>query len=153
MTTRLPPSGKVFVACGCWLVGLGVYFMLLRPALLPEDPRYIGTSLATLRAAAPGLERWLGQVFNVMGGFMLATGVMTVLVACQLLAQRQRWTLVAMSVAGVAGVALMSATNFMLQSDFRWPLLLPALLWLIGLICYLRESASPVAALTQTHDT
>lgn len=34
---------------------------------------------------------------------------------------------------------LMSMTNFLLSSDFRWPLLLPALLWLAGLLCYLRE--------------
>ena len=83
-------SGKVFVACGLWLVALGVYFLFLRPALLPEDPRYIGSSLETIRSAAPGLERWLGHVFNVMGGFMVATGAMTMLAAFRLLARRTR---------------------------------------------------------------
>jgi len=38
----------------------------------------------------------------------------------------------------------MSVTNFLLHSDFRWLLLLPALLWLVGLLCYLRESAAQV---------
>ena len=137
--SRLRPSGKVFVICGLWLVALGAYFLCLRPALLPEDLRYIGSSLDTIRSAAPGLERWLGRVFNVMGGFMLATGAMTVLVAWRLPARREGGTLTALSVAGAASVGLMSATNFLLYSDFRWLLLLPALVWLAGLICYLRE--------------
>lgn len=141
--SRLQTSGKVFVVCGFWLIALGMYFLFLRPALLPEDPRYIGSSLETIRSAAPGLERWLGHVFNVMGGFMVATGAMTMLAAFRLLASRERGTFAVMSVAGAAGVALMSATNFLLSSDFRWLLLLPALLWLAGLLCYLRESAVP----------
>ena len=142
----LQPSGKAFAACGLWLVALGAYFVFLRPALLPEDPRFIGSSLESIRSAVPGLERWLGHVFNVMGGFMIATGAITMLVAYRLLARRERGTLTALSVAGAASVALMSATNFLLQSDFRWPLLLPAILWLAGLLCYLRESAHPSAS-------
>ena len=137
---RLQLSGKVFAACGLWLAALGIYFLLLRPALLPEDPRFMGTSIETLRAAAPGLDRWLNLVFNVMGGFMIAVGSLTILVACRYLAIRARGTLAAMLVAGAASVGLMSATNFMLHSDFRWLLLVPALLWLIGMVCYLRES-------------
>ena len=141
-TSRLQPSGRIFVVCGLWLVALGTYFLFLRPALLPEDPRYIGSSLESILSAAPGLERWLGHVFNVMGGFMVATGAMTVLVACRFLARQERGTLTALTLAGAAGVALMSATNFLLHSDFRRLLLLPALLWLAGLLCYVRESAA-----------
>ena len=141
-TSRLQWSGKVFVICGLWLVALGIYFLLLRHALLPEDLRYIGSSLEAIRSAVPGLERRLGYVFNVMGGFMIATGAITILVACRMLARRERGTFATLSVAGAASVALMSATNFLLSSDFRWLLLLPALLWLAGLLCYLRESAA-----------
>ena len=142
--TPMQPSGKVFLVCGLWLIALGLYFMFLRPALLPEDPAFIGSPLEAIRTAIPGLERWLSHVFNVMGGFMVATGAMTVLVAYRFLARRERCTFAALAVAGAASVALMSATNFLLHSDFRWPLLLPALLWLVGLLCYLRESAAPV---------
>ena len=132
-------SGKVFVACGLWMVLLGVYFIALRPALLPEDPRFMGTSLDALRAAAPGLERWLSHVFNVMGGFMFAAGTMTILVAWRFLARRAFGTLLALALTGGAGVGLMSATNFLLHSDFRWFLLAPVLLWIGGIACYLRE--------------
>ena len=141
-TSRLRLSGKVFIVCGLWLVALGMYFLFLRPALLPEDSRYIGGSLEIIRSAVPGLERWLGHVFRVMGGFMVATGAITVLVACRLLARRERGTLTALSAAGAASVGLMSATNFLLDSNFRWLLLVPALLWLAGLMCYLREGAA-----------
>ena len=137
--SRLQPSGMVFFACGLWFVALGTYFLFLRPALLPEDPRYIGSSIEAIRSTLPGLERWLGHVFNVMGGFMVAAGAMTMLVAYRLLAKRERATLTVLSVAGASSVGLMSATNFLLGSDFRWLLLLPALLWFAGLVCYLWE--------------
>ena len=136
---RLPLSSKVFLVFGLWLVALGLYFALLRPALLLEDPRYIGGSLEAIRAAVPGLECWLGHVFKVMGGFMLATDALTVLAVCRWLAKRERGTFAALAVAGAASVGLMSAINFLLNSDFRWLLLLPALLWLLGLAWYLKE--------------
>lgn len=136
----MPLSAKVFLVCGFYLVALGLYFALLRPALLLEDPRYIGGSLEAIRAAVPDLEDWLGLVFKVMGGFMLATGALTVLAACRWLAKREPGTFAALAVAGAASVGLMSATNFLLNSDFRWLLLLPSFLWLLGLACYLRES-------------
>ena len=137
--SRLQLSGKIFALCGIWLVALGTYFLFLRPALLPEDPRYIGSSLEAIRLAVPGLERWLRHVFNVMGGFMVATGVTTTLAACRLPARRDLTTFFALAVAGALSVGLMSVTNFLLNSNFRWLLVLPVLLWLAGLSCYLRE--------------
>ena len=142
--TPMQPSGKLFIACGLWLIALGLYFMFLRPALLPEDPAFIGSSLETIRTAIPGLERWLGHVFNVMGGFMVAAGAVTMLLAWRFISRRAPGTFATLVLAGAASVALMSATNFLIHSDFRWPLLLPALLWLVGLLCYLREGAAPV---------
>lgn len=147
-TSRLPPSAKVFAFCGIWPVALGTYLLFLRPVLMPEDPRYIGGLIETIQTAAPGLKRWIGHVFIVMGWFMLATGAMTVFVACRLLARQERGILLALSVAGAASVTLMSTTKLLLHSDFRWPLLLPASLGLAGLLYCLRErTASPTAAI------
>lgn len=131
-----PLSTWMLIACGVWLVGLGFYFMVLRPPLLPEDPRFMGTTLVQLRAAAPGLEGWLKKVFTVMGGFMAGAGVLTVFVATVAMPPRLKGTSWALALSGVLTVALMSATNFALQSDFRWLLLAPAMLWLAGLILY-----------------
>ena len=139
VTSRMQLSEKIFVACGVWLIALGVYFLFLRPALLPEDPRYIGSSLDAIQLALPGLERWLRHVFNVMGGFMVATGVLTTFAACHLPARRELTTFTTLLLAGAISVGLMSATNFFLNSNFRWLLVLPVLLWLAGLGSYLRE--------------
>jgi hypothetical protein len=130
----------LLTACGVWLIGLGVYFVFVRPALLPEDPRFIGASLERLREAAPGLEAWLRIVFTVMGGFMAGAGVLTLFVARVAVRAQQRGTGWAIVLAGLLTVVLMSAMNFTLHSDFRWVLLLPALLWAAAVIAYARRA-------------
>jgi hypothetical protein len=124
----------VFIACGIWLIGLGLYFMFLRPPLLPEDLRYMGTSAGEIPSALPGLERWTHRVFTVMGGFMTGAGVLTILVATRANAVREKWTWIALALVGLFTVGTMSLTNFQLNSDFKWLLLIPSLLWLVGLI-------------------
>ena len=129
-------STWMLMACGVWLVGLGLYFIVLRPPLLPEDTRFIGTTLEQIRTAVPGLESWLQRVFTVMGGFMASAGVLTVFVATAAMPPRLKGTSWAIGLSGALAVALMSATNFALASDFRWLLLVPALVWLAGLVSY-----------------
>ena len=124
----------IFIACGIWLIGLGLYFMFLRPTLLPEDLRYMGTSPGEIQSAMPGLERWLHRVFTVMGGFMTGAGVLTILVAMNASAVREKWTWIVLALAGLFTVGTMSLTNFQLNSDFKWLLLIPSLLWAIGLV-------------------
>ena len=129
----------IFLACGIWLIGLGLYFALLRPALLPEDPRYIGSSLAQIQSALPGLERWLSHVFTVMGGFMAASGLLTTFLAVTAVSARQKGTGIVLLLAGFATVVTMSWTNFAIDSNFRWVLLAPAVLWIAGIASYVLE--------------
>ena len=135
MSRRL--SEWMLTACGVWLVGLGLYFIFLRPPLLPEDPRFMSTTLEQIRVAVPGLEGWLRKVFTVMGGFMTGAGVLTVFVATVAMPRRLKGVSWALGTSGALTVVLMSATNFALHSDFRWFLLLPALVWFTGLVAYL----------------
>jgi hypothetical protein len=74
-----------------------------------------------------------------MGGFMASVGVLTVFVAAVAMPQRLKGTSWVIGLSGVLGVALMSATNFVLRSDFRWLLLIPALFWLAVLVLYVRR--------------
>ena len=141
VSTNRPVSTWMLVACGVWLVGLGLYFIVLRPPLLPEDARFMGTTVAQIRTALPGLESWLEKVFTVMGGFIASAGVLTVFVATVAMPPRLKGTSWAIALSGALGVALMSATNFALYSDFRWLLLVPALAWLAGFVLYI--SARP----------
>jgi hypothetical protein len=124
-------------ACGVWLLGLGLYFILLRPALLPEDARYIGATVGRIRADLRCLEAWLARVFIVLGGSIVGAGVLTILVATTSLPQQPSSTPWAIALAGALTVALMSATNFSLGSDFKWVLLLPALACIAALTSYL----------------
>lgn len=126
----------IFLICGIWLIGLGLYFAFLRPALLPEDPRYIGRSLAQMQSAVPGLERWLSRVFTVMGGFMAGCGFLTTYLAATAVSTRQKGTGIVLVLAGLSTVATMSWTNFAIDSNFKWLLLGPAVLWFAGLVCY-----------------
>ena len=152
VTAGLPPhvaskshhvSTWLLAACGVWLVGLGLYFIVLRPPLLPEDPRFMGTTLEQIRISVPGLEAWLRKVFTVMGGFMAGAGVLTMFVATVAMPRRLKGAPWAMGISGALTVVLMSATNFALHSDFRWLLLLPALVWLAGLVVYLANRGAP----------
>ena len=131
-------STWMLAGCGVWLIALGLYVAVLRPPLLPEDPRFMGTTLAQIRADVPGLENWLKRVFTVMGGFMAGAGVLTVFLATTM-RLRLRGTSRAMALSGALTVGLMSVTNFALHSDFRWVLLLPALVWLAGLAAYVAK--------------
>jgi len=131
----------MLTACGLWLITLGLYFVFVRPSLLPEDLRFMNTSLAQVRANAPGLEAWLQHVFTVMGGFMAGAGLLTVYVARAAMPLRLRSTSWAIAFSGLLTVGLMSATNFALDSDYQWLLLAPALLWLASLVLHVAGSS------------
>ena len=137
--TRPRTSVIIFFACGLWLIALGAYFAVLRPALLPEDLRYIGGSAGLGQVSPAGLERWLHRVFIVMGGFIAASGMLTVFLAVSAVPARWKGTGVVLSAAGLATVATMSWTNFAIDSQFKWVLLAPAVLWCAGLVAYALE--------------
>ena len=119
-----------FSLCGASMVALGLYFVFLRPPLLPEDLRYFGVTLTELESVAPQLLPWLRQVFTAMGGYIFATGVLTTFVAR---IPPAPLTTTALALAGAASVVLMSAVNFAIDSDYKWLMLLPALLWTAGM--------------------
>lgn len=132
-----------FLVCGVYLMGLGLYFALFRPALLPEDPRYIGSSLQQIRSSLPGLERWLSHVFPVMGGFMAGAGLLTAFLAATAVSERRKGTAIVLALTGLSTVATMSWTNFAIDSDFKWLLIAPAALWAAGIAAYAIEERRP----------
>jgi len=137
---RRGPAEWLVVSCGLWLIGLGLYFIFVRPALLPEDLRYMGVDAQVLYAAAPRLAAWLAKVFTVMGGFMAGTGVLIAYLGWTVMPLRTRGMTAALVLTGALTLVLMSAVNFALQSDFRWLLALPAIGWLIALGLYVRAA-------------
>ena len=146
MTPRLTigswtTSAILLAISGAGLVLAGVYFLMLRPPLLPEDIWYMGlpdTAFASVRAA---LELWLSQVFRVMGGYILATGVLTVALAATAYCKHNRIAFGGAAVAGAASIGLMSVVNFAIESDFKWLLFGMALVWASSLVMFWVEES------------
>ena len=114
-----PYSASILALGGAVPMQLGPSFILVRPPLLPEDPRAMGTTLARVEAAVPGLAGWLRRVFWVMGGFMFTTGLLTFCVALTSFRARVRGVAGVMALAGLASIGLMAVVNFMIASDFK----------------------------------
>lgn len=129
-------SAILLALSGAGLALVGAYFLLLRPPLLPEDIRYMGLSDTQLGMLRPALEPWLSQVFRVMGGYILATGVLTVALAATAYCGHSRIAFVGAVGGGATSIGLMAFVNFAIASDFRWFLFGMALLWTSSLSVY-----------------
>ena len=141
-----PYSATALALGGAILVALGLYFIFLRPPLLPEDSRFTGTTLAQVLATMPGLPVWLRRVFWVMGGFMVATGLLTCYVAVTSFRARQRGAAFVVVLAGMSSIGLMSIVNFAIASDFKWLLLSFVLPWALASVLYWAEAGGPPAS-------
>jgi len=124
-----PYSSRILALWGIILIGMGLYFALLRPALLPEDARYMGTEISELRATIPGLLDWLEKVFWVMGGYILAAGLLTFYVALTSFRSRAKGVFSIVALAGLTSIGWMVAVNFIIDSDYKWLLLAFAAVW------------------------
>jgi len=133
-----PLSATLLAICGVILVGIGLYFIFARPAFLPEDARYTGASLAEIQAVAPSIAQWLGRVFWVLGGYIVATGILTIYLAVSPFRKRMRGAGIAAALAGVASIGLMATVNVVIDSDFKWPLIGVAALWAAALVLFLK---------------
>ena len=131
-----PLSATLLILAGITLIGAGLYFLVLRPPLLPEDVRYMGLGQAELAAVRPRLEAWLTHVFRVMGGYVLATGVLLVTLAATSFRKHQWGAALGALIGGAASIGWMAVVNFMIDSDFKWTLLGMALLWAASLVLF-----------------
>jgi hypothetical protein len=124
---------------GAILMALGLYFVFVRPPLLPEDLRFMGTSLGEVQQVMPGLLLWLRRVFWVMGGYMFATGLLTFFLAVTTFRARTRGVVVIVALSGLTSIGLMAVLNFVIASDFKWLILSFTLPWAVALAIYSRQ--------------
>lgn len=120
--------------CGISLVGIGGFFILARPPLLPEDARFMASTTEEILASLPRLSLWLRHVFWVLGGYIATTGVLVLYVANTGLRAGSSGALAVLAFSGLTSLGWMSAVNFLIRSDFRWALLSLDLVWAIGLL-------------------
>ena len=129
---RLPYSAAALALGGIILMGMGAYFVFVRPSVLPEDLRAMGTSLAAIQVAVPGLLVWLRRVFWVLGGYMFTTGLMTVYIALTSFRARASGATLVVAITGLTSIGWMVAVNFLIDSDFKWLLLAFSLPWFMA---------------------
>lgn len=131
-----PYYPKVLALGGVILMGMGLYFIFLRPTLLPEDARFMNTTSAEIQAVAPGLSRWLQKVFWVLGGYIFTTGLLTIYIAFSSFQARARGAFPMIAFAGLSSIGWMTVVNFIIGSDFKWLLLVFLLVWAAALMLY-----------------
>lgn len=137
---RLKPySSSLLALHGFILVAMGVYFIFLRPYLLPEDTEYIGTSLASIENVIPGLSGWLQKVFWVLGSYILSTGLLFIYIARTTFRRKTDESFWIVAVAGITSIGFMVVVNFIIHSDFRWVLFAFSLPWAASLALYKSE--------------
>jgi hypothetical protein len=122
----------LFGAGGVVLAGIGVFFILVRPAFLPEDLAFLDRSTSQIEEAVPRVRLWLRRVFTVFGGHALTAGILTVYVAATGVRDGQTAADVALATTGATSMGLMAAVNFAIRSAFRWLLLAAFGLWVAG---------------------
>lgn len=135
-----PHSSTILLLGGILLVGLGLYFIFLRPPLLPEDLRYMGTSLEEIRSSFPGLLQWLPRVFWVMGGFILSTGILTCYLAKTNFRSKAAGAAWIVAATGLTSIGWMVVVNFIIDSDFKLLLLLFTSPWVLSLWLFYQEN-------------
>lgn len=131
-----PYSVSLLAVCGLLLVAMGIYFVFMRPPLLPEDLRYMQTNLSVINNSATGLSSWLQKVFWVMGGYIFTTGLLIIFIALTSFRKRLRGAFSIVALAGISSIGSMTVVNFIIDSDFKWILLVFTFPWLIALILY-----------------
>jgi hypothetical protein len=129
------PTGAVaaawlFGAAGVLEAGIGAFFIAVRPALLPEDLRFLAASGSSVDRTLPRLRTWLRRVFLVLGGHALAAGILTIFVAATAVRGGDPAAVLALTGAGAASIGVMTVVNFVIRSDYRWLLAAFAAVWL-----------------------
>ena len=110
-------TGMLTLVLGALTLCTGLYFVLLRPAMLPEDVRFVGTSAT---AISPGMERWLRIVFRTWSAFVAGFGLTLGGFGGTLYTGRRTWLRAGVAVGTTLAFAQFVASNFMLRSDFLW---------------------------------
>jgi len=116
------------------LIGIGGFFLLVRPALLPKDLRYLHRNADEVDTAVPRLGRWLRLVFTVLGGYAVAAGTLTTYLAATDVRYGDPAGVAVLAVAGASSIGVMALVNIMLHSAFRWVLFAAAALWIAATV-------------------
>jgi hypothetical protein len=110
-------AARLLLVVGLLTLGTGIYFLFIRPVMLPEDIRLTGMDPQLL---SPGMAEWLRIVFRTWGGFIAGFGILILSVATYMLTSRR--ALLSWGVALALSVAFgrFLVSNVTIRSDFLW---------------------------------
>jgi hypothetical protein len=108
-------GGGLLLALGLLTLGTAIYFLAIRPPMLPEDTRFTGLAAD---AVSPRMADWLSIVFHTWGGFMAGFGILILGVAGYLMTLRPAFIRWGAAVAVVVAFGRFLASNIALRSDF-----------------------------------
>jgi hypothetical protein len=134
---KLKPYSALFLTLeGFLLAVIGIYFIFLRPTLLPEDSNYIGLSISAIQKNIPGLSLWLQKVFWVMGCFIFTAGLLIMHIAQTSFRARTQGSFIIASISAITTIGIMTIINFIIRSDFKWVLLVFTIPFILSLVLY-----------------
>lgn len=99
-------SAIVLAQAGLLLASMGLYFIFLRPALLPEDLLYMGLTMQNVKEKIPGLLNWLQKVFWVLGSYIFTAGLLTVFISFTSFRTRLRGAFSIITLTGITSMGL-----------------------------------------------
>jgi hypothetical protein len=115
--TRVRVAAAVLLTFALLTMGTGIYFMALRPPLLPEDLRFTGLEPADVPA---GLLAWLTVVFRTWGGFVVGLGLCIAGHGAASWMNQPAWSRVSAALGVLFAFGSFLASNIQLRSEFLW---------------------------------
>jgi hypothetical protein len=110
-------SALLLLVLGVLTIGTGIYFLFVRPVMLPEDIRLTATAPELLR---PEMVDWLRIVFRTWGGFIAGFGILMVSVATYMITSRAILLSCGVVLAILVAFGQFLVSNIAIRSDFLW---------------------------------
>ncbi len=110
-------AGLLLLILGMLTVSTGGYFLFVRPAMLPEDIRITGVEPNLLPVA---MLDWLRIVFQTLGGFVAAFGILIASIGVHVMARRGGVLEWGVALALLVAFGRFLASNIILRSDYLW---------------------------------
>ena len=108
-------GGALLLSLGVLTLGTGVHFLVLRPAMLPEDVRFTGMDPQALQ---PRMAEWLEIVFRTWGGFIAGFGIVLAALGGYTMTLRQgllRW---GVAIGTLVAFGRFLVSNLAIHSDY-----------------------------------
>ncbi len=104
----------------------------------------MGLSAEQLEIVKPNLGSWLSQVFRVLGGYVLATGILAITLASTSYRAGHWGAAIGAMIGGTTSIGTMAFVNFTIDSDFKWVIFFIALLWALSLALFCFQTKGSV---------